>query len=182
MDETGIKRLNWGCGRRGVPGWINADRGNGRELDIRCDIRDGLPLDSESIDYIGSVHALQEIPYSDLVPVLQELRRVLKTGGVLRLCLPDLDKGIEAYLRKDRDFFVVPDERVRSLGGKFITQLTWYGHTRTPFTFDFIEELLLEAGFRRVDRCGFRATKSPYPGIVELDNRELESLFVEALK
>ena len=63
MDETVIRRLNWGCGRRGEPGWINADRGSGRGVDIRCDIRDGLPLGADSIDYIGSVHALQEIPY-----------------------------------------------------------------------------------------------------------------------
>jgi SAM-dependent methyltransferase len=182
MDETSIKRLNWGCGRRGEPGWINADRVNGRGVEILCDIRDGLPLDAESVDYIASVHALQEIPYPELVPVLQELRRVLKIGGVLRLCLPDLEQGIEAYLRKDRDFFVVPDEHARSLGGKFITQLTWYGHTRTPFTFDFVEEVLKKAGFRRVDRCGFRMTRSPYPGIVELDDRAGESLFVEAVK
>jgi len=182
MNETAVKRLNWGCGSRGEPGWINADRRSGSGIDIRCDIRDGLPLAVESIDYISSVHALQEIPYPELVPVLQELRRVLKTGGVLRLCLPDVEKGIGAYLRKERDFFVVPDEHASSLGGKFITQLTWYGHTRTPFTFDFIKEVLLKAGFRRVDRCGFRTTRSPYPGIVELDNRERESLFVEAVK
>jgi SAM-dependent methyltransferase len=182
MDETAIKRLNWGCGRRGSPGWINSDRGSGRGVDIVCDIRDGLPLDTDSIDYISSVHALQEIPHADLVAVLEELRRVLRTGGVLRLCLPDLEKGIAAYLRGDRDYFVVPDEHARSLGGKLITQLTWYGHTRTPFTADFVEELLHRAGFRRVDRCGFRITRSPYTGIVELDNRERESLFVEAVK
>jgi predicted SAM-dependent methyltransferase len=182
MEKTAIKRLNWGCGRRGMPGWINADRRTDGELDIRCDIRDGLPLDADSIEYIVSVHALQEIPYPDLVDVLKELRRVLRAGGVLRLCLPDMTKGIDAYLRKDRIFFAIPDEHARSLGGKLITQLMWYGHTRTPFTHDFIEELLLKAEFRRVDACSFRTTQSPYPGIVELDNREGESLFVEAVK
>jgi SAM-dependent methyltransferase len=182
MSETPVKRLNWGCGRNGEPGWINADRASRSGVDIRCDIRDGLPLPSEGIDYICSVHALQEIALPDLVPVLQELRRVLKTGGVLRLCLPDVEKGIDAYLRRERAFFGVPDEDAESLGGKFITQLIWYGHTRTPFTYDFIEELLLKAGFRHVVRCGFRATESQYSGIVELDNRQQESLFVEAVK
>ncbi len=43
-------------------------------------------------------------------------------------------------------------------------------------------ELLLRAGFRRVARCAFRLTSSGYGDIVELDNRERESLFVEAVK
>jgi len=42
----------------------------------------------------------------DYVPVLAELRRVLKPGGVLRLVLPDLLKGVDAYRRGDRDYFL----------------------------------------------------------------------------
>ena len=36
------------------------------------------------------------------------------------------------------------------------------------------------AGFDRIDRCAYRRTASPHADIVELDNRERESLFVEA--
>lgn len=182
MQETPIRRMNWGCGRRRQPGWINADRRRDADVDIRCDIREGLPLDDDAIDYIVSVHALQEVPYHDLVPVLRELRRVLKPGGTLRLCLPDLEKLFEAFRRQDGDFFMVPAEQAASLGGRFITHLIWYGHTRTPFTHDFIEEWLLKAGFARVERCEFGITRSQYRPIVELDNREAESLFVEAIK
>jgi hypothetical protein len=71
---------------------------------------------------------------------------------------------------------------VTSIGGKLIVQAIWYGSVRTPFTFDFIEELALAAGFRSVRRCAFRRTDSVYPEIVSLDNRERESLFVEAVK
>ena len=63
------------------------------------------------------------------MPVLTELRRVLKPGGVLRLCLPDLIKGVEAYERGDRDYFLIPDEDARSLGAKLVTQLIWYGYS-----------------------------------------------------
>ena len=69
-----------------------------------------------------------------------------------------------------------------TLSGKLIVQLTWYGSVRTPFTWEFARELLLRAGFRRVVRCAFRLTASAYAEIVELDNRERESLFVEAVK
>jgi len=107
---------------------------------------------------------------------------VLKPGGALRLSLPDAEKAIRAYLDRDADYFLVPDDDVRSLGGKMIVQLTWYGYSRSMFTFDFIEELLYGAGFVRVERCACGETKSRHPEIVELDDRERESLFVEAVK
>ena len=182
MTQGEIKRLNWGCGSRGEPGWINSDTKTGPGIDITRDIREGLPIENESLDYVVSIHALPMIPYPDLIPVLQELRRVLKPEGVLRLGLPDLDKGIRAYQRNERDYFLVPDDDVRSMGGKLIVQLLWYGHSRTLFTSDFVEELLLRAGFSRVNSCAYRETKTQHAGIVELDNREQESLFVEAIR
>ena len=52
---------------------------------------------------------------------------------------------------------------------------TWFNH-------DFVEEQLLKAGFREVHRCAYMRTASRYPEIVSLDNRESESLYVEAVK
>jgi predicted SAM-dependent methyltransferase len=181
-QETKVKRLNWGCGSWAEPGWINSDIAESPGVDIVCDIRDGLPLEDESIDYAVSIHALPEIPYPELVPTLEELRRVLKPGGVLRLALPDIEKGFEAYRGGDRDYFLVPDEEWSKLGSKFIVQMIWYGYSRTLFTPDFAQELLQKAGFSQVAGCAFKQTRSAYPEIVELDNRERESLFVEAVR
>lgn len=177
-----IRRMNWGCGGMTPPGWINSDCVARPGVDLPCDIRRGLPLEENSLDYITSIHALPEIPYPDLEDVLWELRRVLRPGGVLRLGLPDMDRAIDAYLRKDPDYFLIPDDVIQSRGGKMIVQLVWFGRSRTMFTYDFVEELLRKAGFREVHRCDFGQTQSPYPGIVELDNRPRESLFVEAVK
>src|SRR5687768_4313423 len=138
-----VQRLRWGCGRLPRPGWINADMLKRPGVDLVCDIRQGLTLPESSIAYAVSVHALQEIPLADLVPVLSELRRVMKPSGVLRLCVPDLDKAIAAYQRGDREYFLVPDDDAHTLGGKFVTQILWYSHSRVMFTPEFIEELLL---------------------------------------
>ncbi len=177
-----IRRLHWGCGSWTPPGWINSDIKEGPGIDLACDIRKGMPLESDSIDYAVSIHALPEIHLNDQVTVLSELRRVLKNGGVLRLALPDLLKGVQAYQRKDRDYFLVPDEDAASLGAKLITQLIWYGYVRTPFVPEFIEELLVKAGFGQVHHCRFQQTASSFADITSLDNREAESLFVEAVK
>ena len=182
MTDQAVRRLNWGCGPSGEPGWINSDVKEGPGIDIPCDIRNGLPLDTDSIDYAVSIHALPELTYPDLVPALTELRRVIKPSGVLRLSLPDLLKGVEAYKRGDRSYFLIPDQDALTLGGKLAVQLTWYGYSRTLFTPDFAEELLLKAGFLSVDHVSFRKTSSPFSGIVDLDNREAESLFIEATK
>ena len=104
------------------------------------------------------------------------------TKASLRLALPDLLKGVDAYRRGDRDFFLIPDEDAQSLGAKLITQLVWYGYSRTFFVPDFVEEIALKAGFREVRHVGFKQTTTEHAEITELDNREAESLFVEAVK
>lgn len=179
MSTIGIRRLNWGSGTYPQPGWTNSDQKAGPGIDLACDIRHGLPLPDRSFDYAVSIHALPEMPWPDLVPALAELRRVLRPGAPLRIAVPDVDRAIAAYQNREAGFFLVPDSAARSLGGKLVTQLTWYGYTRSLFTRDFVEELLLEAGYARVDHCSFGVTRSAYGAIVELDDRETESLFVE---
>lgn len=179
---TEVRRLNWGCGSCIEPGWINSDIKDQPGVDVVADILDGLPIESESLDYIASVHALPMISLPDMDRALGELRRVLKPGGTLRLVLPDLEKGFAAYQRGDRDYFLVPDEDARDIGTKFVTQILWYGYSTTFFVPGFVTEILERAGFVDVEHLAFRETASAHPEIVELDQRENESLFVEAVK
>ena len=181
-QATTVRRLNWGCGSHPGPGWVNSDLKAGPGIDISCDIRHGLPLADASFDYIASIHSMPEVPWPHLVPTLSELRRVLRPGGTLRLALPDLERAIAAYQREDREYFLVPDAEMGSLGGKLVTQLVWYGYSRTLFTADFTEELLRKAGFADVRRCAYGTTCSEHAEIVELDDREHESLFMEATR
>jgi predicted SAM-dependent methyltransferase len=182
VAEQAIRRLNWGSGTGPPDGWINCDIKEGPGIDVSCDIRAGLPLPPSSFDYVVSIHALPELPYPDVEPALIELHKVLKPGGVLRLALPDLERAMQAYRQGNADYFLIPDDDVRSLGGKLIVQMTWYGYSKSMYTFDFTEELLFRAGFRRVVRCKYRETASEHSGITELDNRERESFFVDAFK
>ena len=178
-----MKRLHWGCGPITPYGWVNSDIHAFPGVNVVADILQGLPFPNHEFDLIVSIHVLPEIPYRHLDTALKELFRVLKPGGVLRLSLPDLDKAIQAYLRKDIDyFFLIPDEAIKSISGKMIVQLLWYGQSRCMFTSEFVTELLERNGFQQIQFCRFRETKSLHPGIVELDDRELESLFVEAQK
>lgn len=181
-EAGGVRRMNWGCGSTVEPGWFNSDLKDDPGIDHTGDIRRGLPVPDGTFDYIVSIHALPMIPIPDLAEVLAELRRVLRPGGTLRLCLPDLDLAIAAYLRGDAGYFVVPDEDERTLSGKMITQLLWYGWSTTMFTWEWTADLLQRAGFDQVRRCRIGQTWSGHEGICELDNRPDESIFVEATR
>lgn len=177
-----IARLNWGCGPRPMPGWINLDMLDIEGIDLCCDLRLGIPLSDNVFDYAVGIHVLQDFTWKELPTALAEVRRVLKPHGVLRLGLPDLNRAIDAYRRGEPQYFYIPDEDARSLGGKLVTQLVWYGSVRTPFTEDFAQELLEDAGFGHIRPCAFRQTHSEYEAIVALDNRERESFYMEARK
>lgn len=74
----------------------------------------------------------------------------------------------------------MPDRDARSIGAKLVTQIVSYGSVRTRFTFDFADEWLRNAGFGDVTKQSFGASR--VPGLASLDNRERESLLVEAVK
>jgi predicted SAM-dependent methyltransferase len=178
--QRALARLNWGCGSHIAEGWINSDIKDSPGIDLVADIRQGLPLASESIDYVVSIHALPELSYPELPGVLAELHRVLKRGGVLRLGLPDLRRGIDAYLRGDAGYFKVDPELVQSHGGRFIVHMLWYGYSRSLFTVDFAQELLERSGYVDVCECRYGVSASGIEQITDLDNRPRESFFIEA--
>ena len=163
------------------PGWLNLDCFAAPGVDLVADLRAGLPLASASIAYAVAMHVLQDLAYLELGPALRELRRVLTPGGTLRAGVPDLERGMRAFLRDDPAYFHVPDDEVRSAGAKLVVQAIWYGSVRTPFTWDFAREMCEKAGFRSIHRTAFGRTVSRQTGITALDNRERETLFFEAV-
>jgi SAM-dependent methyltransferase len=181
-EQSAPRRLNWGCGSHVAPGWINTDVKRDEGIDLVADIRSGLPIATGALDYAVSIHALPELSLPDQVPALRELLRVLRPGGVLRLGLPDLGRGIEAYLRGDQEYFKVDEAAASSIGGRFITHMLWHGYSRTIFTPDFAAELLAKAGFVDVRESAFRETRSGFSEITQLDNREDESFFIEGMR
>jgi SAM-dependent methyltransferase len=177
-----VMRLHIGCGKFPRPGWINTDNKVRPGVDCVADLRADLPFADGAFDYAAAIHVLPHIPLAALAPALARVRRVLKPGGVFRVALPDLERAIDAYRRRDAGYFAISDAQWKSLGAKLVAQIVWHNDIRTPFTYDLAEEALKNAGFASIARCAFRETRSRFPEIVELDNRERESFFVEAFK
>ncbi|MDB5922601.1 MAG: putative methyltransferase [Betaproteobacteria bacterium] len=179
-ESPAITKLNLGCGPKIAQGWLNCDIKMAPGVDLRMDLRTGVPLRTASVECIAGIHILQDLSWQLIGPALRELHRVLRPGCPLRLAVPDLDKAIRAYLDGDSSYFYVPDRDARNVSAKLVTQIVWYGSVRTPLTFGFLDEWLRAAGFVDIERQTFR--ESVWPGLAMLDNRERESLFVEARK
>lgn len=176
-------RLDWGCGPEHHDGWVHSDAFPwGDHLDHVGDVLDGLPWPDATFECIVSHHALQALPWPSTVMALQELRRVLVPGGVLRVSVPDLIAAVHAYGFGAAGHFGVSDENARSLAGKFCTYLTQNGATRSVFTASWLSEQLDDAGFAGRVRVPFGTTALGPPGIAELDTRRHESLIMEARK
>lgn len=62
-----------------------------------------IPLDDHSVDDIFSSHLLEHMPFSKVVPTLQEWHRILKPDGRLRLYIPDLAYCVRTWLEAPED-------------------------------------------------------------------------------
>jgi len=80
-----MKKVNLGCGRNILPGWINVDKIE--EADVRWNLnRFPYPFESHSIDYVLMKHVLEHL--DDVIKVMEEVHRILKPHGVVEIIVP----------------------------------------------------------------------------------------------
>lgn len=84
------RRLNVGCGRHPLPGWINLDRVPGPAVDVVADLDAlrgaPLPLPDDSIDEFLLAHVIEHL--EDPLGLLQELWRIAKPGALAVIRVP----------------------------------------------------------------------------------------------
>jgi len=90
-------KLHLGCGSRRVPGWLNVDI---QRSDYDVDLAGGyLPWKSGVFDLVVSQHFVEHLELqAQLLPLFEELRRVLRQGGEIWLSCPDIEKICRSYL------------------------------------------------------------------------------------
>jgi SAM-dependent methyltransferase len=140
---------------------------------IHHDLSYGIPLYDQSTDFVYSSHFLEHLYRSDAEHMLKESLRVLKPGGVLRLCVPDLEYAVSLYARGDKEamlsnYFFVEDDN------------SYYARHKYMYDFQMLEVILRKVGFQDVQRCAYREGLTP--DILNIDNRPEDTLFIEARK
>ncbi|MFI4861067.1 MAG: class I SAM-dependent methyltransferase [Phycisphaerales bacterium JB063] len=91
--------VNLGCGDRFHRDWLNLDMVSCAPEVKACDLRRGIPLDTNTADACYSSHILEHLRPSEATPFLAEQYRVLKPGGTIRVVIPDLETICRNYIQ-----------------------------------------------------------------------------------
>lgn len=175
-------KLHLGCGKRDFgPDWISIDGGKFPHLHSH-DITK-LPFKNNTVDVIYACHVLEYFDREEVVMVLNEWKRVLKQGGILRLAVPDFLRLTWLYQQTDLDKILGP------LFGKWDMNDKKIYH-KTTYDFRGISKLLKEIGFKEVEIYDWRKTdhaqfddhsQAYYPHM-DKENGTLISLNIECSK
>jgi SAM-dependent methyltransferase len=224
-----ILKVNIASGYLALPGWINYDNSIvakiaqfppilklaikfnllpgeylnylGKKIKIR-DCRKKMPLINNSVDFIYTSHFLEHLQRYETFRVLKDSFRVLKSGGVIRIVVPDVKKLIKLYLTKDYSQLSLGanDERIEFRGADFLS-LHFYpfenNKIKSPgilqriqenflkrhswmYDFESMQNLLKKAGF--INIAEKNAGESILTEVKQLDHHPEISLFIEAEK
>lgn len=88
VHGSDVVRLHLGCGWNMLEGWINIDLVGGK-TDLAWDLRKPLPFEAHSVDAVFLEHVFEHMSYSETLTVLGHIKAALKSGGVLRVGVPD---------------------------------------------------------------------------------------------
>lgn len=90
-------KLHLGCGDYWFDGYINIDAGIYAGTDMICDVRQGLPFQPEVIQVVEAHDFLEHFNRDEVHNLLEEIKRVLISGGQILMTVPDMDGLIEQY-------------------------------------------------------------------------------------
>lgn len=82
-------RVALGSGTTPPDGWVGLDFHRKGDNVYKADLRMPLPLRDASVSAVLAEHVLEHLFYDELEPLMAELWRVIRPGGVLRVVSPD---------------------------------------------------------------------------------------------
>jgi len=86
-----ILKLNLGSGYRKQEGYLNIDNRQECDPDLALDISKGLPFEDNSIDEIRTFDIIEHVEIGKVLPLIEEIYRVLKPDGIWESFSPSTD-------------------------------------------------------------------------------------------
>jgi SAM-dependent methyltransferase len=146
---------------------------------IHFDLRYGIPFNDNSIPNIFSSHFMEHLYRDDCEKLLKDCYRVIKPNGIIRICIPSLDKEVEDIQRAIHEYGLGNLNSIQ----KYVTNEN-YGYIskfschRYMYNFNEFKKILNKVGFSNVKEFSFKVGN--IPDVKSLDTQE--GLFVEAIK
>jgi predicted SAM-dependent methyltransferase len=172
-----------GCGPAALADWVNVDIARGPRVDVVWDLRQGLPFPDESCSAIFSEHVIEHLSKEDAEKLLKECRRVLQTGGVLRLSTPDAERFLRSYAG-DRKFLAHPEfpREVDTPLDRINMMMREDGQHLWVYDSSSLLLLLRRVGFASAVEQPFGISQHPRMQNIDTPSRAFESFYVEAVK
>ncbi len=147
-----LRYIHLCCGEQKLPApWENFDR--------NMDVTKPLPIPSGSCSYVFIEHGLEHFTGPQGFRLMEEVYRVLCSGGIFRVCVPQL---MNLSVEKARDIIL--------------------NHThQMVYNIDNLMAMLVTAGFSDVTTSPRKEIDSHWKKI-GLEQDDLETLRVEAIK
>jgi SAM-dependent methyltransferase len=135
--------VHLGCGDVNSPEFINVDARPRPHVHYVRDVCDLSVFADDYADLVYACHVLEHIQRRRLKTTLQEWRRVLKPGGILRLSVPDFDLLLGIYDASGRDIESIIDPLVgaQNYAGNFHYSV---------FNLGYLSRLLVDGGFHNI--------------------------------
>lgn len=179
LKDPGEIKLELGAGTRGRTraGWLTLDHDFGS--DIYWDLTRGLPFPDGVLSVIYSSHVLEHFTHAQLIKLLAECHRVLRSGGEFSVCVPNARIYVEGYLDPQHFDTAYLDYTPALYSNKrmdivnFIAYLN--GEHRHMFDEENLVYMLEKSGFESVRIREFD------PGI-DMPERKLGSIYATGIK
>lgn len=177
--------LHLGSSNQKIRGFLNVDA----NAFVNCDVISGLEklkLSDGSAGIIYASHVFEHFPKSKISAVLTEWFRVLKPGGKLFLCVPDLEMLASIYLKSLPAYECEEARHMADLACDVIYggQINKYDFHYYGYSYTTIKSLLQSIGFDHVERFDRKALSfAPFQdaGLATINNIPI-SLNIEAVK
>lgn len=177
-------KLHLGCGKRDFgTEWISIDGGDFPHLHSH-DITK-LDFKDNTVDLIYSSHVLEYFDRVEVIDVLNEWKRVLKSNGILRIAVPDFESMVKLYLsgKYNLENFLGPIFGKMEMGDEVI-------YHRTTYDYNSLKKILEKVGFLDIKLYNWRETEhshiddhsQAYLPHMDKQNGTLISLNVECKK
>jgi predicted SAM-dependent methyltransferase len=92
LRQNRVRKLHLGCGNLMLPGWLNTDAFPRHPRVTFLDATAAYPLPQGVFDFVYSEHMIEHIPFAAAQGMLSHSYKALRSGGVIRIATPDLEK------------------------------------------------------------------------------------------
>jgi predicted SAM-dependent methyltransferase len=133
-----MRKLNFGCGGNRLEGWEN--------FDVEMDISKPLPFPDGCASFILSEHVVEHVTHQQAWNFFEECHRILRPAGVLRVCVPSVERIWKHYTQEYGDAVKAGGHGDGGRNSSIRAAVFCHGH-QAAWTRDLLETFLLATGF-----------------------------------